>query len=76
MLDGLYEHTLADLCIISTGYAHKGEIILGLKYKDKKIIKEFNFSADRNKARLFAKNRAMDLAILMMRGKYEDNIDI
>lgn len=76
MLDGLYEHTLADLCIISTGYAHKGEIILGLKYKYKKIIKEFNFSADRNKARLFAKNRAMDLAILMMRGKYEDNIDI
>ena len=44
--------------------------------RDKKVIKKFKFSADRNKARLFAKNRAMDLAILMMRGKYEDDIDI
>lgn len=76
MLDGLYELTNSNLCIISTGYAHKGEIFLGLKYNDKKVIKKFKFSADRNKARLFAKNRAMDLAILMMRGKYEDDIDI
>ncbi|MDU2582682.1 MAG: CinA family nicotinamide mononucleotide deamidase-related protein [Anaerococcus hydrogenalis] len=76
MLDGLHKLTNSNLCIISTGYANKGEIFLGLKYRDKKVIKKFKFSADRNKARLFAKNRAMDLAILMMRGKYEDNIDI
>lgn len=76
MLDGLHKLTNSNLCIVSTGYANKGEIFLGLKYRDKKVIKKFKFSADRNKARLFAKNRAMDLAILMMRGKYEDNIDI
>lgn len=76
MLDGLHELTNSNLCIISTGYANKGEIFLGLKYRDIKVIKKFKFSADRNKARLFAKNRAMDLAILMMRGKYEDDIDI
>ena len=76
MLDGLHKLTNSNLCIVSTGYANKGEIFLGLKYKDKKVIKKFKFSADRNKARLFAKNRAMDLAILMMRGKYEDDIDI
>ena len=76
MLDGLHKLTNSNLCIISTGYANKGEIFLGLKYRDKKVIKKFKFSADRNKARLFAKNRAMDLAILMMRGKYEDDIDI
>ena len=76
MLDGLHKLTNSNLCIISTGYANEGEIFLGLKYRDKKVIKKFKFSADRNKARLFAKNRAMDLAILMMRGKYEDDIDI
>ncbi|MDU3687078.1 MAG: CinA family nicotinamide mononucleotide deamidase-related protein [Anaerococcus hydrogenalis] len=76
MLDGLHKLTNSNLCIISTGYANEGEIFLGLKYRDKKVIKKFKFSADRNKARLFAKNRAMDLAILIMRGKYEDDIDI
>lgn len=76
MLDGLYDITNSNLCIVSTGYANKGEIFLGIKYGKKKVIKEFKFSADRNKARLFAKNRAMDLAILIMRGKYEDDIDI
>ena len=76
MLEGLHKLTNSNLCIVSTGYANKGEIFLGLKYRDKKVIKKFKFSADRNKARLFAKNRAMDLAILMMRGKYEDDIDI
>lgn len=76
MVEGLYKITKSSLCIGSTGYAHKGEVILAIKYKNQKVIKKFQFSADRNKARLFAKNRAMDLAILMMRGKYEDDIDI
>lgn len=76
MVEGLYKITNSSLCIGSTGYAHKGEVILAIKYKNQKVIKKFQFSADRNKARLFAKNRAMDLAILMMRGKYEDDIDI
>ena len=76
MIEGLYKITNSSLCIGSTGYAHKGEVILAIKYKNKKVIKKFQFSADRNKARLFAKNRAFDLAIIIMRGKYEDNIDI
>lgn len=76
MVEGLYEITKSSLCIGSTGYAHKGEVILAIKYKNQKVIKKFQFSADRNKARLFAKNRALDLAIIIMRGKYEDNIDI
>ena len=76
MIEGLYKITNSSLCIGTTGYAHKGEVILAIKYKNKKVIKKFQFSADRNKARLFAKNRALDLAIIIMRGKYEDNIDI
>lgn len=76
MVEGLYKITNSSLCIGSTGYAHKGEVILAIKYKNQKVIKKFQFSADRNKARLFAKNRALDLAIIIMRGKYEDNIDI
>lgn len=76
MIEGLYKITNSSLCIGSTGYAHKGEVILAIKYNNQKVIKKFQFSADRNKARLFAKNRALDLAIIIMRGKYEDNIDI
>lgn len=76
MIEGLYKITNSSLCIGSTGYAHKGEVILAIKYKNQKVIKKFQFSADRNKARLFVKNRALDLAIIIMRGKYEDNIDI
>lgn len=76
MIEGLYKITNSSLCIGSTGYAHKGEVILAIKYKNQKVIKKFQISADRNKARLFAKNRALDLAIIIMRGKYEDNIDI
>lgn len=76
MVEGLYKITKSSLCIGSTGYAHKGEVILAIKYKNQKVIKKFQFSADRNKARLFGKNRALDLAIIIMRGKYEDNIDI
>ena len=76
MIEGLYKITKSSLCIGSTGYAHKGEVIIAIKYKNQKVIKKFQFSADRNKARLFAKNRSLDLAIIIMRGKYEDNIDI
>ncbi|WP_236785943.1 CinA family nicotinamide mononucleotide deamidase-related protein [Anaerococcus ihuae] len=76
MVEGLYKKTNSDLCIATTGYAHKGLVFLAIKYKDQKMIKKFQFASDRNKARLFAKNRALDLTILMMRGEYEDNIDI
>ncbi|MDY3005840.1 CinA family nicotinamide mononucleotide deamidase-related protein [Anaerococcus sp. AGMB00486] len=76
MLDGLYDRTKSALCIITTGYAHKGEAFIGVKYKDKKFVREFKFSASRNKARRWTKNRAMDLSILIMRGMYEDNFDI
>lgn len=65
-----------DLKIATTGYAHKGISYVGISYKGQGIIRKFKFSADRNKVRMWTKNRALDLAILMMRGKYEDNIGI
>lgn len=75
MLKGLYERTKSELCIISTGYAHKGLVFLGIKYKDKSVVKKFKFMASRNRTRLWSKNRAMDLSIMLMRGVYEDNFN-
>lgn len=72
MLSGLD----TDLKISTTGFAHKGISYVGVSYKGQDIIRKFKFSGDRNKVRMWTKNRALDLAILMMRGKYEDNIGI
>ena len=75
MLDGLFTRTKADLTIATTGYAHLGKVFVGVLYKGEYVLKEYNFKGDRNRVRLRAKNRAIDLAITLMRGKY-DSINI
>ena len=74
MLDGL--KIKADLCIATTGYAHTGEVWIGILYKDKKYTKKLQLNGDRNRVRLRTKNAVIDRAILIMRGKYESNIGI
>lgn len=76
MLDGLYNITNSNLCIATTGYAHTGEVYLGILYNGDKYIKHLQISGDRNKVRNKIKNYAIDMAIMVMRGVYEDNIDI
>lgn len=76
MLLGLEKTTGADLCIASTGYAHTGEVYLGLLYKGRTYLKHVQFNGDRNRVRLRCKNRVVDMAILIMRGDYESNIGI
>ena len=39
MLDGLYQMSQSELCIATTGYAHKGQVYLGILYKGKKYTK-------------------------------------
>ena len=76
MLDGLYQISQSELCIATTGYAHTGEVFLGVLYKGKKYIKHLQLNGDRNRVRLRTKNHAIDMAILIMRGVYESNISI
>ncbi|WP_297281507.1 CinA family nicotinamide mononucleotide deamidase-related protein [uncultured Anaerococcus sp.] len=76
MLDGLYKQTSADLSLATTGYAHKGELYIGIMYKGTKFIKYLKLNGDRNRVRLRAKNAIIDMAILIMRGEYESNIGI
>ena len=76
MLIGLKNLSKANLCIASTGYAHTGEVYLGILYEGKEFIKHLQFNGDRNRVRLRTKNYAMDMAIMIMRGVYEDNISI
>lgn len=75
MLDGLYEKSKANLCIATTGYAHLGHVFVGILYNGKYLLKEFQFNGDRNRVRLRAKNRAIDLSIIFIRGDYEENFD-
>lgn len=74
MLEGLYHKSKADLCIVTTGYAHLGKVYLGIKYHDQVHILDLSFAPDRNKVRRFTRNRAIDAAIIIMRGKYESYI--
>ncbi len=76
MLDGLYQMSQSELCIATTGYAHKGQVYLGILYKGKKYTKHLQLNGDRNRVRLRTKNHAIDMAILIMRGVYESNISI
>lgn len=76
MLLGLRNITGADLCLATTGYAHLGIAYLGIMYKDKILVKKFKSKGDRNKVRMFIKNRILDLAVVIMRGDYEGNFDI
>lgn len=76
MLDGLKKISKANLCIATTGYAHTGEVWIGILYNDKRITKKLQLNGDRNRVRLRTKNTVIDRAILMMRGKDESNIGI
>ena len=76
MLDGLYQISQSELCIATTGYAHTGQVYLGILYKGKKYTKHLQLNGDRNRVRLRTKNHAIDMAILIMRGVYESNISI
>lgn len=74
MLDGLKEISQANLCIATTGYAHTGEVWIGILYNDKRFTKKLQLNGDRNRVRLRTKNAVIDRAILIMRGKDESNI--
>lgn len=76
MLDGLYKRTGADLTIATSGYAHQGLAYLGVLYKGKKYIRKINVKGERNKVRRVAKNKIIDMSILIVRGVYEDYINI
>ena len=76
MLDGLYEQTGANLCLATTGYAHTGEVWMGVLYNGKKYTDHLQLNGDRNRVRLRTKIKIIDTAILVMRGEYENNIGI
>ena len=76
MLDGLYEQTGANLCLATTGYAHTGEVWMGVLYNGKKYTDHLQLNGDRNRVRLRTKINIIDTAILVMRGEYENNIGI
>lgn len=76
MLDGLYEQTGANLCLATTGYAHTGEVWMGVLYNGKKYTVHLQLNGDRNRVRLRTKINIIDTAILVMRGEYENNIGI
>lgn len=76
MLDGLAYASRAELCLATTGYAHTGEVWIGIMYKGIKYSKKLQLNGDRNRVRLRTKNAVIDRAILIMRGKYESNIGI
>ena len=76
MLDGLIEKTSSDLCLATTGYAHLGIAYLAVLYKGKKYLRKITAKGDRNKVRRIAKNKLIDMSILIVRGDYEDDINI
>lgn len=76
MLDGLYQATGSELCLATTGYAHLGIAYAGVLYKGKKYIRKVGVKGDRNKVRRFVKNKLIDMSILIVRGEYEDYINI
>ncbi|WP_296142225.1 nicotinamide-nucleotide amidohydrolase family protein [uncultured Anaerococcus sp.] len=74
MLDGLYSRTNANLCLATTGYAHTGEVWIGVLYNGQKFTNHLQLNGDRNRVRLRTKMKIIDTAILVMRGEYESNI--
>lgn len=76
MLVGLYNKTNSSLCIATTGYAHTGEVWIGVLYNGMKYTKLLQLNGDRNRVRLRTKIKVIDTAILVMRGEYENNIGI
>lgn len=76
MLEGLYKKTSANLCLATTGFAHTGEVWIGVLYNGKKYTSHLQLNGDRNRVRLRTKIKIIDTAILVMRGEYESNIGI
>lgn len=74
MLDGLFSRTKSNLCLATTGYAHTGEVWMGVLYNGQKFTKHLQLNGDRNRVRLRTKMKIIDTAILVMRGEYESNI--
>lgn len=76
MLDGLHQATGSELCLATTGYAHLGIAYAGVLYKGKKYIRKVGVKGDRSKVRRFVKNKLIDMSVLIVRGEYEDYINI
>lgn len=76
MVEGLYEATGSSLCLATTGYAHLGIAYGAVLYKGKKYIKKIKVKGDRNKVRRVIKNKLIDMSILIVRGDYENYINI
>lgn len=75
MLNGLYQKTKSNLCLATTGYAHTGEVYIGILYNEKPYVRHLQLNGDRNMVRQRVENQIIDTAILILRGDYEDNID-
>ena len=76
MVEGLYEATGSSLCLATTGYAHLGIAYGAVLYKGKKYIRKIKVKGDRNKVRRVIKNKLIDMSILIVRGDYENYINI
>lgn len=75
MLNGLYQKTKSNLCLATTGYAHTGEVYIGILYNEKTYVRHLQLNGDRNMVRQRIENQIIDTAILILRGDYENNID-
>ena len=75
MAKGLRARTNSDLCLATTGYAHKGLAYVTVLYKDKLYTKKLQVKGERNKVRRVAKNKLIDMSILILRGDYEKDFD-
>ena len=75
MLNGLYQKTKSNLCLATTGYAHTGEVYIGILYNEKTYVRHLQLNGDRNMVRQRVENQIIDTAILILRGDYENNID-
>ena len=75
MLNGLYQKTKSNLCLATTGYAHTGEVYIGILYNQKPYVRHLQLNGDRNMVRQRVENQIIDTAILILRGDYENNID-
>ncbi len=73
MLEGIYRRSKADLCLATTGYAgpggeELGHVFIGVRYHDRAKVFEFHFHGGRNLIRARARNYALDLALMELRG--------
>lgn len=69
MAYGLKEKTKANIAVSVTGYAHTGEVYIGINYNESIKVHSLQLGGDRNHVRNWAKNRALDYIILELRNK-------